>query len=60
MTKRNEFREMVRELREKGYEEKRRAGSHVIFSNGNHSVTINLKLNKMVAKRIRKEIEEVR
>lgn len=56
MGNRNEFHQMVKELREKGYEKKRQSGSHIIYCNGKNSVTINLKLNRMVAKRIKKEI----
>lgn len=52
----NEFKQMVKRLRKEGYERKRQTGSHIIYSNGNDTVVINLKLNRMVAKRIEKEI----
>ena len=49
------FIKAVEKLKKAGYEKKRCNGSHFIFSNGKHSVSINKDLNRMVAKRILKE-----
>ncbi len=53
---RNEiFMKVAKALKSAGYEEKRRSGSHFIFSNGTRSISINKDLNRMVAKRLIKE-----
>lgn len=48
---------MQRRLKANGYEFVRQRGSHMIYRKGDHEVTVNLKLHKVVAKRLIKEIE---
>lgn len=47
--------EMDRLLRRNDYTLDRWKGSHAIYSNGTNTVSVNIKLNKMVARRIVKE-----
>jgi len=56
-----EFLDFVREVERRGYRRERSKGSHFVYVNPNsgHSVSINKDLNKMVAKRLLKEIEGV-
>ncbi len=51
-----EFREFCKILIENGYEQKRVKGSHYIFSNGEKTIAVNKDLNKMVERRLIKEI----
>ena len=46
-------------LRNNGYKLKRIKGSHYIYSNGKHTVAVNKDLNRMVKKRLVKEMEMV-
>ena len=47
--------EMDRKLKRRGYDLTRMKGSHAIYTNGAHTVAVNIKLNEMVARRICKE-----
>lgn len=49
------FREAEKVLLKNGYKLNRVKGSHHYYSNGKRSVVINLKLNRMVWQRIKKE-----
>ena len=46
-------------LRNNGYKLKRIKGSHYIYSNGKHTVAVNKDLNRMVKRRLVKEMEMV-
>ena len=50
-----EFLDAERALRKNGYERVRVKGSHIMFSNGSHTVVLNIKPNRMVLARIMKE-----
>ncbi|MDO4650999.1 MAG: hypothetical protein Q4B26_20365 [Eubacteriales bacterium] len=50
-----DFRGMQRILSANGYRYERCRGSHHIYSNGEHTIAVNFKLNRMVARRIIKE-----
>lgn len=47
--------EIQKILRKNGYEFVRQNGDHLIYSNGTNKITINININKMVARRIIKE-----
>lgn len=50
--------DFIKKVRANGYEHVRTNGSHMIFQNAEgRIITVNLKLNKMVAKRLTKEYE---
>ena len=48
-------REFIKILKRNGYTHTRNKGDHLIYKNGNRSVTINRDLNRMVAQRLIKE-----
>lgn len=50
-----EIKEIIPLLRRNGYSKIRTKGSHFIYSNGKNTISINLKLNEMVKRRIIKE-----
>lgn len=48
--------EFIRKAKQNGYEHVRTSGSHMIFQNGDgRTMPVNIKLNKMVARRLIKE-----
>lgn len=55
MCKEVKFRDAEKVLLRNGYKLNRVRGSHHYYSNGKRSVVINLKLNRMVWQRIKKE-----
>ena len=55
MCKEVRFREAERVLLNNGFKLDRINGSHHYYVNGNKKVTLNLKLNRMVWQRIKKE-----
>jgi predicted RNA binding protein YcfA (HicA-like mRNA interferase family) len=50
-------RELTKRLKNKGYSKVRSRGSHDMWSNGINTIAINQKLNKMVFKRLLKQLE---
>ena len=53
--KTKEMREFEPILKANGYREIRSNGSHFIYSNGENQITVNIKLNRMVKRRLIKE-----
>lgn len=47
--------DVVKQLQDDGYTLVRTRGSHEIYSKGSNHITINQKLNKMVARRVMKQ-----
>lgn len=56
MGKRSDTVAMQRRLRANGYEFVRQRGSHMIYRKGNSEIVVNLKLNKMVKRRLEREM----